>query len=55
MKPKDIFNAAVDIRDYCDGFEHCSYLCVLYDEERGACRLGSLPPFDWDVEKEEDE
>lgn len=55
MNGKDILNAAVDIKNYCDGFESCSRLCELYDEEKAACRLGSFPPFDWDVEKEDEE
>lgn len=55
MTEKDILNAAVDIKNYCDGFEHCSSLCELYNKESRACKLGSIPPFDWDVEKEDEE
>ena len=55
MTGKDILNAAADIMNYCDGFEHCSDLCALYDEESRACKIASLPPFDWGVEKEEEE
>lgn len=55
MTGKDILNAAADIMNYCDGFEHCSSLCVLYDEESRACKIASLPPFDWGVEKEDEE
>lgn len=55
MTGKDILNAAADIKNYCDGFEECGSLCELYDEERRACRLGSIPPCDWDVEKEDKE
>ena len=54
MTGKDILNAAADIKNYCDEFECCSSLCKLYDKERKACKIGSLLPFDWDVEKEED-
>lgn len=52
MNGKDILNAAEDIKNYCDGFEECSSLCELYDKESKACKVASLPPFDWDVEKE---
>lgn len=52
MTGKDILNAAADIKNYCEGFEYCSSLCELYDKESKSCKIGSLPPLDWDVKKE---